>query len=137
MPRLEWCTKEDSMTRRLSGMCAVAVLAGLVGLSAASLRERDAAAQQAPRPSVVAVSGCLDRAEPDGPVPGVQFVLKNATGGSSSTYGLLPGPGVDLAPHVNHQVRVTGVLASPPDGRSAGPPTLTVQSLKLLASNCG
>jgi hypothetical protein len=159
------------MTRILSSTVAAAALAGLVGLSAQTPQQPSEREQRAPKAKTVTVAGCLDQAPAPGSSsdrpssrdtmtsPGAgHFVLKNAQGGTSTTYMLMPAQGVDLAKHVNHKVEVSGTLtksmtessapsAPPPtsattpsatssDREGGGSPMLTVKSVKMISNSC-
>ena len=149
------------MTRILSSTVAAVALAGLVGLSAQS-PQQPSEQQRAPKAQTVTVTGCLDQApaasgDSDRPssrdtTSPTHFLLKNAQGGSASTYMLMPSPGVELAKHVNHKVEVTGTPSKPMTESSAptaspttsergrdgggGSPMLTVKSVKMISNSC-
>jgi len=103
------------------------------------------------------VTGCVDQAPATrdrtrDAMSSTPFMLKNAEGGSASTYALMPSPGADLAKHVNHKVEITGTLApasappmtspgagatsSPERSRATDTPMLAVQSVKMVANSC-
>jgi hypothetical protein len=139
------------MTRFLSSTFAAVALAGLVGVAAQTPQEPRQRDEQAPRGKTVTLTGCIakpDARSAEGST--APFVLKNAEGGTASTYALVPTPGADLASHVNHKVEVTGTMSrqssdsGPSSARSSDPnrptggdtPTLAVQSVKMIASSC-
>jgi hypothetical protein len=110
------------------------------------------AAAQAER---IAVSGCVQMAPPAAPTPGAapatagapKFELTDAMPASGTPIGttgaepdakryLLEGDEKTIAPHLNHQVEVTGIVtpATPTAGTAA--PVLEVDSLTMLATKC-
>lgn len=91
--------------------------------------ERGAAAAEE-----VTIAGCLARAD-------AAFRLndaKAAAGAAASApkvedeYALVAGSGVTLAPHVDHQVEVTGRAAAAPGGT----PSFTVTAVRMIADKC-
>jgi hypothetical protein len=88
------------------------------------------APDQAPASAAVTVSGCVAH-------EGDAFQLTSAKPAGDTkadvadAYTLVAGEGVDFAPHVGHQVEVTGTSSA-----GAGAPTLTVSALKMTAAKC-
>jgi hypothetical protein len=88
----------------------------------------------APQSSEVTLSGCVAKS-------GDSFKLTNAKAASgasapdkvSDEYTLEAGSGVNFAPHVSHQVEVTGTEKTAAGG---GAPSFSVSSLKMTAAKC-
>jgi hypothetical protein len=88
--------------------------------------ERGAAAEE------ITIAGCLARAD-------AAFRLTDAKGAGASAsakvedeYSLVAGSGVSLAPHVDHQVEVTGRASA----AAGGAPSITVSAVKMIADKC-
>jgi hypothetical protein len=109
----------------------------------------------------VTISGCIQNAPTASATPGgaaattpaaAKYVLANAkaaagaaavgTGGSAATATRyqLEGEEKTIAPHVNHQVEITGTVQPAGAGAAAGAaaagPMLKVESLKMIANKC-
>jgi hypothetical protein len=89
------------------------------------------APDQAPASAAVTVSGCVAH-------EGDAFQLTDAKPAGDTkadvadAYTLVAGEGVNFAPHVGHQVELTGTSSA----AGAGAPTLTVSALKMTAAKC-
>lgn len=85
------------------------------------------------------VTGCVQEAKTTSDE--TVYVLNKAQGGSAAMY-VLAGPAPsELASHVNHKVEVTGEVrqpAGPPpeDKKVLRPPTVQVESVKMVAESC-
>ena len=110
----------------------------------------------------VALIGCIAPAAPDADTgtsgataSARRFVLTKATAGTSPTSGTrtvadqkrtvpasqyrLEGSDSMLAPYVKHQVELTGTLTQPSGSTAASganAPTLTVESVRMIAADC-
>jgi hypothetical protein len=155
---------------------ALFVSAAVVGLT---LQAQTPASQPQTTPSSssaskITVTGCVQRATSDSPtgtsgstsaaIPDTQFILANATAGSSTAgtsgttssssssmtaprYRLDDAEQAKIAPHVGHKVEITGTLDDTSKSTSpsatagatstaAPAPKLKVDSVKMLASSC-
>jgi hypothetical protein len=103
----------------------------------------------------ITVSGCIQNAPPAAPAPGAtaaasaesKFELADAkavpetpvgtagTAASTERYRL-EGEEETLAPHLNHQVEITGTVSPPSATAEAAAPTLKVESVKMVAAMC-
>jgi hypothetical protein len=98
--------------------------------------EQPAPAQPAPDQATagaaMTVSGCVAH-------EGSAFTLTDAKPAGDTKadvddeYTLVAGKGVNFAPHVGHQVELTGTASPATDG---GTPTLNVSALKMTAPKC-
>jgi hypothetical protein len=130
--------------KKAISMCFLAAVVGVWGVAA---HAQDAPAPPAPpappsapapapapQSSEVTLSGCVAKS-------GDTFKLTNAKAASAAStaakvadeYTLEAGSGVNFAPHVSHQVEVTGTTK---DATGAGAPSFSVSSLKMTASKC-
>lgn len=107
--------------------------------SAAPAQPSDPAPKPAPQPErgaaaeEITIAGCLARAD-------AAFKLTDAKGTGSSAsasvedeYSLVAASGVALAPHVDHQVEVTGRAAAASPG---APASFNVTAVKMIAAKC-
>jgi len=97
------------------------------------------AAQQAPKSTL---TGCVVQAKTtDG---GTAYVLGKAEGGSATMYVLGGSSQTDWSANVNKTVEVTGPVQEPPnadkdsapDPKVVRPPTVVVESVKVVAQSC-
>jgi len=126
--------------RFLTSTIAACTLAGAVGVFAQEQAPGQAPAQaQAPKSTL---TGCVAQAKTtDG---GSVYVLSKVEGGSAGIY-LLSGPSQsDFAANVNKKVEVTGPVQepasagkeNPPDSKVVRPPSIMVESVKVVAQSC-
>jgi hypothetical protein len=112
--------------------------------------ERPAATQL----SKVTMSGCIQSPPPASPVAGApstlaasKFELANAKTVSGAPVGTtgtaatatryrLEGEEKTIAPHLNHQVEITGTVSPAAPTGATAVPTLKVESLKMIAATC-
>lgn len=94
--------------KQFSLAIVVAALASVAGISIAAQTE----------PQTIA--GCLQKAD-------TQFVLVAA----SERYQVEAGAGVELAPHVNHRVELTGTVEKSDAGA-----VIKATALKMVADSC-
>jgi hypothetical protein len=130
--------------RKAISTCFLAAIVGAWGLAA---HAQDAPAPPAPpappsapapapeqKSSEVTLSGCVAKT-------GETFKLTNAKASSGASapdkvadeYTLEAGSGVNFAPHVSHQVEVTGTEKTAAGG---GAPSFSVSALKMTAAKC-
>jgi hypothetical protein len=134
--------------RYVTSTIAAFALASAVGVFAqeqapareqAPAQPQPAASEQAPKSTL---TGCVVQAKTtDG---GTVYVLSKAEGGKATMY-VLGGPSEsDFSSNVNKKVEVIGpvqeppsaVKDSPPDPKVVRPPTVVVESVKLVAESC-
>jgi hypothetical protein len=126
--------------RYVTSTIAACTLAGAVGVFAQEQAPAQPPAQaQAPKSTL---TGCVAQAKTtDG---GTVFVLSKVEGGSANMY-LLGGPSQsDFLANVNKKVEVTGPVQEPasagkdsaPDSKVVRPPTIVVESVKVVAQSC-
>jgi hypothetical protein len=130
------------MVRYINSTLTAFALAGTVSLFAQE--PAPAPAQQPEQPQVPkeTVTGCVMEAKTtDG---GTAYVLNKAEGGSATMYVLAGASQTELSTKVNKKVEVTGPVQQPPpptDGAAANPkvlrpPSVQVESVKVVAENC-
>ena len=130
------------MLRYINSTLTAFALAGTVSLFAQE--PAPAPAQQPEQPQVPkeTVTGCVMEAKTtDG---GTAYVLNKAEGGSATMYVLAGASQTELSTKVNKKVEVTGPVQQPPppaDGAAANPkvlrpPSVQVESVKVVAENC-
>jgi len=130
------------MVRYINSTLTAFALAGTVSLFAQE--PAPAPAQQPEQPQVPkeTVTGCVMEAKTtDG---GTAYVLNKAEGGSATMYVLAGASPTELSTKVNKKVEVTGPVQQPPppaDGAAANPkvlrpPSVQVESVKVVAENC-
>lgn len=146
-----------------------------VSAAAVSVRVSAQTTPSSSSASKVTVTGCVQRATSESPtgtsgtaaavIPDTQFVLANATAGTSTAgtsgttnpstsstmtaprYRLDDAEQAKIAPHVGHKVEISGTIddasKSTSPGATAGAtstaapaPKLKVESIKMLASTC-
>jgi hypothetical protein len=100
-------------------IAGLAALALTVGVAAAGQQPPEGSPQTEP----TTVTGCLKAGTNSG-----QFVLVL---GDGKQYAVHAAEGVELAPHENHRVEVTGTL-----DKSATDPVLNATSIKMVATSC-
>lgn len=145
------------MTRHIVSACGAIALASIV--ASAQTPPPTQRTQQAGGQNTVTITGCLkvwdetlgmarsDVASPRAETPGPrQFIVAGARdGGMSRTYVLdTSSAGVNLRPHVNHTVEVTGIPRGTTDGNTPAPGSsdaaalsmLTVTSVRMISSDC-
>ena len=97
------------------------------------------ATQQAPKSTL---TGCVMQAKTtDG---GTAYVLNNAEGGSAKMYVLAGSSQTDWSANVEKKVEVTGSVQEPPNADKASapdpkvvrPPSVVVDSVKVVAQSC-
>lgn len=122
--------------KSLTTAIAICLLVG--GSIQASTRQQ----QEQPQPPELTARGCVTAGGDTG-----TFVLTNAVieagsiKGTNVRFRLIPDTGVELKPHLNHLVRVTGVTQGkvPPPGQTVPEsdlPTLRIHTLKMVSSEC-
>ncbi len=130
------------MVRYINSTLTAFALAGTVSLFAQE--PAPAPAQQPEQPQVPkeTVTGCVMEAKTtDG---GTAYVLNKAEGGSATMYVLAGASQTELSTKVNKKVEVTGPVQQPPpppEGATANPkvlrpPSVQVESVKVVAENC-
>jgi hypothetical protein len=96
----------------------------------------------APAPEAATLTGCVQEAKTtDG---GTVYVLSKAEGGNAAMYVLAGPPPSEFATHVKHKVEVIGQVQqrSPAQNEAAKdpkvlrPPSVQVQSVKVVAESC-
>lgn len=98
-------------------------------------------AQEAPAPETL--TGCVQEAKTtDG---GTAYLLSKVEGTSSPMYVLNGAQETELASHVNHKIEVVGQVRQPappaegapaPDPKVLRPPSVQVESVKMVAETC-
>jgi hypothetical protein len=97
------------------------------------------ATQQAPKSTL---TGCVMQAKTtDG---GTAYVLNKAEGGSATMYVLVGSSQTDWSANVDKKVEVTGPVQEPPnaakesapDPKVVRPPSVVVESAKVVAESC-
>jgi len=97
------------------------------------------AKEQAPKSTL---TGCVVQAKTT--YGGTAFVLTKVQGGSASMYVLGGSSQTDWSANVNKKVEVTGPVQEPPnadkdsapDPKVVRPPTVVVESVKVVAQSC-
>jgi hypothetical protein len=127
------------MLRHVTSTLTACALAGTVSVFAQAPTAAPEK-QQAPKETL---TGCVVEAKTtDGRTV---YVLNNVAGGSAAMYLLAGSPQSEWATNLNKKVEVTGPVQqpSPPekDGAEANPnavrpPTVEVESIKMIAENC-
>lgn len=131
--------------------CALAATVSVFAQEPAPQQPAPAPAQQAPAPAQPekpqvpkeTLTGCVMEAKTtDG---GKAYVLNKAKGGSAEMYVLAGSSQSELATNVNKQVEVTGPVQQPnappaaagaADPKVLRPPSVQVESVKVLAETC-
>lgn len=131
------------MSRLLASTVTACALAGAITVFAQEPAPSKPQAQQQPAPATL--TGCVQEAKTtDG---GKVFVLNNAEGGTAKMYLLVAQTPADVSSHISHKVEVVGKVQEPPppapaaDGAKPNPnvlrpPTVQVESVKLVAESC-
>lgn len=130
------------MSRFITSTVTACALAGAITVFAQEPAPSKPQAQQQPAPATL--TGCVQEAKTtDG---GTAFVLNNAEGGTAKMYVLVSQTPADVSSHVSHKVEVTGQVQEPPPPPAAEgakpnpsvlrPPTVRVESVKLVAESC-
>jgi hypothetical protein len=131
------------MSRLLTSTVTVCALAGAITVFAQEPAPSKPQAQQQPAPATL--TGCVQEAKTtDG---GTAFVLNNAEGGTAKMYILVAQTNAEIASQVSHKVEVTGQVQEPPPPPAAAegakpnpnvvrPPTVRVESVKMVAESC-
>jgi hypothetical protein len=134
--------------RYITSTIAACTLACAVGVFAQEPAPAPPAGAQPPAPPAAAqapkstLTGCVTQAKTtDG---GTVFVLSKAEGGSAGMYVLGGSSQSDVSANVNKKVEVTGPVQEPasaskdsaPDPKVLRPPTVFVESVKVVAQNC-
>ena len=129
------------MLRYVTSTLTACALASAVNVFAQEPAPAQPEQQDVPRETV---TGCVIEAKTtDG---GKAYVLSNAEGGSAKMYVLAGSSQPDWASNVNRKVEATGPVqqpsAPPAEDETAGksnvlrPPTLQVESMKVVAETC-
>ena len=125
--------------RYLTSTIAACTLASAVGVFAQEPAPAAPAREQAPKSTL---TGCVVQAKTtDG---GTAYVLSKAEGGSAKMYVLGGSSQSDVSANVNKKIEVTGPVQEPPSANSDSapdpkvlrPPTIVVESVKVVAQNC-
>ena len=130
------------MIRYLSSTLTALALAGTVSVFA---QEPAPAQPEPPQVPKETLTGCVMEAKTtDG---GTAYVLNKAQGGSATMYVLAGSSQTEFSTNVNKKVEVTGPVQQPnapaaPEGASANPkvlrpPSVQVESVKVIAETCG
>lgn len=127
------------MLRYITSTLTVFALAGTVSVFAQDPAPAQPQTQQAPKETL---TGCVIEAKTtDGTTV---HVLNNTQGGSAEMYVIAGSSQSEWAANVNKKVEVTGPVqqpAPPQDGAAANPkvlrpPTVQVESMKVVADSC-
>jgi hypothetical protein len=127
------------MLRYITSTLTACALAGAVSVFAQDQAPAQPQNQQAPKETL---TGCVIEAKTtDG---ATVHVLNNTQGGSAQMYVIAGSSQSELAANVNKKVEVTGPVqqpAPPQDGAAADPkvlrpPTVQVESVKVVAESC-
>ena len=128
------------MVRYISSTLTACALAATVSVFA---QEPAPAQPEQPQVPKETLTGCVMEAKTtDG---GTAYVLNKAQGGSAAMYVLAGSSQTELATNVNKKVEVTGPVqqpnAPPPDAAAPNPkvlrpPSVQVESVKVLAETC-
>lgn len=127
------------LRRHVTSTLAACVFAGAVSLFAQAQEQKPAPPPQEPAPEPATLTGCVMEAKTtDG---GTAYVLNKVEGGTAGMYVLAGPPPSELASHVNHKVQVTGQVHQPnappsADPKVLRPPTVQVESVKMVAESC-
>lgn len=101
--------------------------------------------QEKPAPEAETLTGCVQEAKTtDGDTA---YVLNKAEGGTATMYVLIGPAPSEWASHVNHKVEVTGQVqqpsppssaedGAPSDSKVLRPPSVQVESMKMVAASC-
>jgi hypothetical protein len=130
------------MLRYITSTLTAFALAGTVSLFAQEPAPAQPEKPQAPKETL---TGCVMEAKTtDG---GTAYVLNKAEGGSAAMYVLAGSSKSELATNVNKKVEVTGPVQQPnaPPAEDAAaanpkvlrPPSVQVESVKVVAETCG
>ena len=127
------------MLRHVTSTLTACALAGTVSVFA----QEPTPATEKPQAPKETLTGCVVEAKTtDG---GTVYVLNNVTGGSAAMYLLAGSSQSEWATNVNKKLEVTGPVQqpSPPakDGAPANPkavrpPTVEVESIRMIAESC-
>ena len=134
------------MLREITSTLTVCAVAGMVGVFAQE-QPPTQPQQEQQKPAQVAetLTGCVQEAKTtDG---GTAYVLNKAQGGTATMYVLTGPPPSELASHVNHKIEVTGQVqqpnpppaaedGAPRDPKVLRPPSVQVESVKMVADSC-
>jgi hypothetical protein len=124
--------------RYVTSTIAACTLAGAVSVFA----QEQAPAQPPAQASKSTLTGCVAQAKTtDG---GTVFVLSKVEGGSANMYLLGGSSQSEFSANVNKKVEVTGPVQEPasagkdsaPDSKVVRPPTIVVESVKVVAQSC-
>lgn len=106
------------MVRHVMELVVSAMFAGQVALHALPAQE---GAQQ---PEETTVVGCLQTGTSNG-----EFVLVND---EKTTYQVHAAEGVEIAPHINHRVELTGTIEKTESGL-----IFKAKALRMVSTSCG
>ena len=96
----------------------------IVGVFSAQISMNSAAAQEgAQQPEESTIAGCLQAGSNEG-----EFVLVND---EKTTYQVQAAEGVEVAPHVNHRVELTGTVE-----KTESSLIIKAKALKMVSTSC-
>ena len=130
------------MLRFVTSTLTVCALGGMINVFAQQQTPTQSQEQGKPAPEPATLSGCVQEAKTtDG---GTVYVLNKAEGGTTALYVLAGPPPSEFATHVNHKVEVKGQVQQPPsaqdgapkDPKVVRPPSVQVESVKVVADSC-
>jgi hypothetical protein len=105
------------MVRNLMALVMVGVFSSQISMNSAVAQE---GAQQ---PEESTIAGCLQTGSKEG-----EFVLVND---EKTTYQVQAAEGVDVAPHVNHRVELTGTVE-----KTESSVIIKAKALKMVSTSC-
>jgi hypothetical protein len=105
------------MVRNLMAIVVVGVISAQISMAAGTAQE---GAQQ---PEESTVAGCLQAGSNEG-----EFVLVND---EKATYQVQAAEGVEVAPHVNHRVELTGIVE-----KTESSLIMKAKALKMVSTSC-
>src|SRR5262245_27430420 len=132
------------MLRFVTSTLTVCALGGMINVFAQQQTPTQSQDQGKPAAEPATLSGCVQEAKTtDG---GTVYVLNKAEGGTTALYLLAGSPPSEFASHVNHKVEVTGQIQqpstpaaaqdAPKDPNVVRPPSVQVESVKVVADSC-
>ena len=105
------------MVRHLMALAVFGVFSSQISMNSAVAQE---AAQQ---PEDSTIAGCLEAGSNEG-----EFVLVND---EKTTYQVQAAEGVEVAPHVNHRVELTGTVE-----KTESSVIIKAKALKMVSTSC-
>jgi hypothetical protein len=133
------------MLRYVTSTLTVCALGGMITMFAQEQTppSQSQQAQEKPASQAATLTGCVQAAKTtDG---GTVYVLSKVQGGKAQMYVLIGPPPSELASHVNHKLEVTGQVhepsapaeeGAPKDPKVLRPPSVQVESVKIVAETC-